>query len=193
MGTIFGLGFGVFSWFPDTLGFVKAKPPEFQQIVKRGSVTVKIYRTPSHGCDSFTLSYYQDGVRKRPTFPTYQKAKTEAEAVASRLGNTDSDILTLTSADRAAYLRARQILDAVGVPLEAAAAQFAAAKSALGDTPLSHAVEFYIKRHPTKIAPKRVQDVVAEFMAAKKADGVSNACAIAWASSRSSSGATSGR
>ena len=70
-------------------------------------------------------------------------------------------------------MRARQILDAVGVPLEAAAAQFAAAKSVLGDTPLSHAVEFYIKRHPTKIDPKRVQDVVAEFMAAKKADGAS--------------------
>ena len=149
------------------LGTVKAKPPEFPQIVKRGSVTVKIYRTPSHGCDSFTLSYYQDGVRKRPTFPTYKQAKVEAEAVASRLGNTDADILTLTSADRAAYLRARQILDAVGVPLEAAAAQFAAARAALGDTPLSHAVEFYITRHPTKIDPKRVQDVVAEFMAAK--------------------------
>jgi hypothetical protein len=58
--------------------------------------------------------------------------------------------LTLTSADRAAYLRARQLLDPLGVALETAAAQFADARKALADTPLSHAVEFYVKRHPTK-------------------------------------------
>ena len=53
--------------------------------VKRGSVSVKIYHTPSHGCDSFTLTYWQDGTRKRPTFPTFQKAKDEADAVVTRL------------------------------------------------------------------------------------------------------------
>jgi hypothetical protein len=26
--------------------------------VVRGSVTVKVYRTPSHGCESFTLLYH---------------------------------------------------------------------------------------------------------------------------------------
>ncbi len=144
---------------------------EFPQKVKRGSVIVKIYRTLSHGCDSFTLSYYQDGVRKRPTFPTYEQAKGEAEIIANRLGNSDADVLTLTSADRAAYLRARQLLDPLGVALEAAAAQFADARKALGDAPLSHAVEFYVKRHPTKIEPKAVTAVTAEFIEAKRADG----------------------
>ena len=81
---------------------------------------MKIYHTPSHGCDSFTLAYWQDGARKRPTFGTFEKAKDEAEAVATRLGNSDADVLTLTSADRAAYLRARQLLDGAGVPIEAA-------------------------------------------------------------------------
>jgi hypothetical protein len=41
--------------------------PKFPIVVKQGSVTVKIYRTPSRGCEAYTLSYYQDGVRKRPT------------------------------------------------------------------------------------------------------------------------------
>ena len=56
------------------------KKIEFPVTVKRGSVSVKIYRTPSHGCDSFTLSFYQDGVRKRPTFPSFQQAKDEADS-----------------------------------------------------------------------------------------------------------------
>lgn len=149
------------------------KKIKFPQKVKRGSVVVKIYRTPSHGCDSYTLSYYQDGVRKRPTFPDYDLAKAEAEMVACRLGNADADVLTLSSADRAAYLRARQLLDPVGVSLEAAAAQFAEVKKILGDTPLFQAAEYYVKRHPTKIQPKRVADVAEECLAAKRADGLS--------------------
>jgi len=145
----------------------------FPVTVKRGSVTVKIYRTPSHGCDSFTLSFYQDGVRKRPTFPSYQEAKDEADAVVNRLGNSDSDILTLTSADRAAYLRARQLLDPFGLAIETAAAQVADARKLLGDVPLAQAVEFYLKRHPVKLEFKPVQIVVAELLAAKQADGCS--------------------
>lgn len=50
--------------------------------VKRGSVSIKIYRTPSHGCESFTISDYLDGFRKRPTFPSFARAKEEAEAAA---------------------------------------------------------------------------------------------------------------
>ena len=146
----------------------------FPHEIKRGSVAVKIYRTPSHGCDSFTLSYWQDGVRKRPTFPTFEKAKDEAEAVAIWLCNADADVLTLTSADRAAYLRARQLLDGVCVPIESAAAQFAHAKQMLGDTPLSQAVEFYLKRHPTKIPPRAVADVIKDMLKAKEGDGLSD-------------------
>ena len=149
------------------------KKIEFPVTVKRGSVSVKIYRTPSHGCNSFTLSFYQDGVRKRPTFPTFQQAKDEADAVVNRLGNSDSDILTLTSADRAAYLRARQLLDPFGLAIETAAAQVADARKLLRDVPLIQAVEYYIKRHPAKQEFKPVKVVVAELLAAKRVDGCS--------------------
>lgn len=134
---------------------------------------MKIYRTPSHGCDSYTLAYWQDGVRKRPTFPTLEKAKDEADAVVTRLGNTDADVLTLTSADRAAYLRARQLLDEVDVPIESAAAQFAHAKRLLGNVALSQAVEFYVKRNPTQITQRVVKDVIEEMLKSKKGDGLS--------------------
>ena len=149
------------------------KKKAFPVVVKRGSVRVKIYLTPSHGCDSFTLSYYQDGVRKRPTFAAFETAKAEAEMVASKLSRTDADILTLTSADRAAYLRARQLLDPLQVSLETAAAQFAEARKQLVDVPLSQAVEFYLKRNPTEVERKRVVEVVQELLTAKERDGLS--------------------
>jgi len=61
--------------------------------VKKGSVTVKIYRTPSHGCDSFTLAYYRDGVRMRPTFPNFEAAKTDADDVVLKLASSNIDVL----------------------------------------------------------------------------------------------------
>jgi hypothetical protein len=98
------------------------KSTEFPQKVKRGSVIVKIYRTPSHGCDSYTLSYYQDGVRKRPAFPTLKRAREEAESIAGRLASTDSYTIKMSSADCASYSRARQLLDPLGIAIETAAA-----------------------------------------------------------------------
>lgn len=149
------------------------KTVKFPLLVKRGSVTVKIYRTPSRGSDAYTLAYYLDGIRKRPTFSDFEDAKLEAESIASRLSSKDSFSLVLTSADTAAYTRARQVLDPLGVAIETAAVQFAEARQRLGDVPLAHAVEFYRKRHPSKIEPKAVGAVVVEFMAAKQADGLS--------------------
>src|SRR5882672_7781846 len=116
----------------------------FPLTVSVGSVRVKIYSTPSHGSESFTLSYYQDGIRQRPTFADFDLAKKEAKIVASRLGSKDADVLALTSGDRAAYLRARELLGSVGVSIEAAVAQFVEAKKALGQVPLTRAVDYYL-------------------------------------------------
>ena len=60
----------------------------FVGVVRRGSVRVKIYFTPSRGCDAYTLSYWQDEVRKQPTFSDFKKAKTEAECVAFMEANS---------------------------------------------------------------------------------------------------------
>ena len=118
--------------------------PKFPIEIKRGSARVKIYFTPSKGCDSHTLSYWFNGQRKRQTFSDLAKAKQEAEKIASRLTRGDLDVLTLSSDDRASYLRAKNLLDVLDVPLEMAAADYAQARRALGATPLSEAVDFYL-------------------------------------------------
>lgn len=142
--------------------------------VSKGSVSVKIYRTPSHGSESFTLAYYQDGARKRPTFPTFKAAKAEADVVVLKLASSNIDVLHLTSADRAVYLRARELLDPLGVSLEVAAAEYAHIKRILGDTPPTTAAEYYKRKHPKEIEVKLVKNVVAELLAAKKADKCSD-------------------
>jgi integrase len=147
--------------------------PKFPIVVKQGSVTVKIYRTPTRGCDSYTLSYYQDGVRKRPTFTTLPAARNEANIIVGRLGNTDADVLTLTSADRSAYLRARQLLDPLGIHVENAAAEFVQAKQVLAEVPLLQAAEYYVKRHPARIPPRPVMAVAEEMLKFKESDGLS--------------------
>jgi hypothetical protein len=149
------------------------KKPTFPITLKRGSAVVKIYATPSKGYESYTLSYYSDGVRKRPTFAALDEARLEADTVLNRLTKGDLDTVTLTRAECAAFARARELLDPIGVALENAAAQFADATRRLGAVPVSRAVDFYLQRHPTEIKARPVQEVIEELIAAKRQDNLS--------------------
>jgi integrase len=137
------------------------------------SVSVKIYKTPRDGYGAFTVTYYQDGQRKRVLCNTIESALAEADDVIKLLGFKDVDVLELRSADKASYRRARELLDPLKVSLEVAAAQYAHRRTLLGDTPLSTAVEYYLRKHPSKIEHKPVPVVVGELLAAKLADGCS--------------------
>ena len=137
------------------------------------SVLFKIYKTPRQEYDAFTLVYYQESQRKRKLFSTFEAALAEADEVAKLLGSKDVDVLELRSADRAAYRRARELLDPLGISIEAAAATVAYCVKVLGDTPPSVAADYYARKHPSKIVGKTVPVVVKEFLEAKEADGCS--------------------
>lgn len=147
--------------------------PKFPYEVKRGSAMVKIYYTPTKGCDSFTLSYWVGGKRQRRTFSTFEKAKLEAEKAANQLTTGDLDVLTLKSQDRAAYLRSLKHLESVGVPIETATAEYAEVKKLLGGVSVTRAVEYYLQHHPAHIEPKLVSDLIQECLSAKEHDGLS--------------------
>lgn len=137
------------------------------------SVLFKIYKTPRQEYDAFTLVYYQDRERKRKLCSTFEAALAEADEVAKLLGSKDVDVLELRSADRAAYRRAREVLDPLGISIEVAAVQYAHMVKILGDTPPVTAAEYYARKHPSKIVAKTVPVVVKEFLEAKDADGCS--------------------
>lgn len=147
--------------------------PKFPVTVKRGHTIVKIYRTPSRGCDAYTVSYYLGAQRVRKTFADYGLATTEAETVANKLSTGEVNVLTLTSGDRLSYIRAIEALKPTGVPLEMAAMQFAEAYALLEGGSLVEAARFYVKRNPHRMPKKLVPDVVAEMIEAKTTDGVS--------------------
>ena len=137
------------------------------------SVLFKIYKTPRQEYDAYTLVYYQESERKRKLCSTFEAALAEADEVAKLLGSKDVDVLELRSADRAAYRRAREVLDPFGISVEVAAVQYAHMVKILGDTPPVTAAEYYARKHPSKIVGKTVPVVVKEFLEAKEADGCS--------------------
>jgi integrase len=147
--------------------------PAFPITVKRGNVRVKIYLTPSNGCAAHTVAYYFGGRRVRKVFADLDRAKLEAETVASSLCAGELDVLTLTNVDRSAYVRCRELLQPSGTPLELAVLQFAEAERILQGRSLVEAAKFFARQNPTGVASKRVPEVVAELLAARQSQGVS--------------------
>lgn len=146
---------------------------KFPITVRRGNVRVKVYLTPTHGCDAYTVAYYFGGKRQRRTFADLDLAKQEAEIVATRVSAGELDVLSLTSDDRTAYVRSMALLKPTGTPLEMAVMQFTEAAKILNGASLVEAARFYAKHHSSQIVARRVPEVVAELLKAKEADGLS--------------------
>ena len=58
----------------------------------------------------YTVAYYQGTKRVRKKFSDLAEAKREAELIAVKLANFEGEVLKLTGADRADYIRAMQKL-----------------------------------------------------------------------------------
>jgi len=136
--------------------------------VQRGSVFVKIYSRRKQDRTYFQLSDYSEGRRRLRSFASLKKAKKEATNVAKKISLGEAAALSLTNKDRAAYVRARQNLRPTGVPLEIATLHYAEAFKILGGDKLIEAAKFFASRGMGKLARKTVQDVVKEFLAAKR-------------------------
>ncbi len=143
---------------------------KFPFIVKRGSVSAKIYRTPtSNGYDSFTLAYWQDKTRKREVLSDLEQAKRRAREVVGSLAKGEIEAADVSSQDRAAFFRATALLAPTRVSLESACREYAESFKVLGGVSILQAARDYAKRHTPETTAKTVQEVVAEFLAAKRA------------------------
>lgn len=141
--------------------------------VKVGNVAVRIYRGQTRGYPYFQVADFSSGKRKFVTFSDEQEARDKAQEIALKLNSGQVDVLTMTSADRASFVRASELLQPTGIPVELAAAEFAEAKLKLGGRSLVEAVNFFVRHNPASLPRKTVAEVVAELVAAKTADGVS--------------------
>ena len=148
------------------------KTPDVPKVIKRGSVSVTIYKTPSKGYPLYVLAYYQDGRRKREYNADYQMLLNRANEVLDDLIEARPvEAGALNSVERSEFMRAKAIVGKINQPLDVVARHYAEAVKVLGSDLVIEAAREYTKRHPNKLPPIKVADLVAEFLAEKKKQG----------------------
>ena len=147
------------------------KAESFPLVIRAGSSTVKVYRDRKPSGEYFRVVYYLGGIRRRLNFRDLDSAKTEAAAKAAQLARGDVDAVQLTGKDRLAYGRALDAVKDFGIPLDAAAIEYAEARKILGGHPLADAARFFMRHHGRGLAGKPVAEAVAAFIDAKRAEG----------------------
>jgi integrase len=160
------------------------KRKRWPEVVRIGSAQALIYRTRerkivgrrSRSYERFTVTYYRtDGVRQircRRSFSSLQDARFEAGRAATAIANGEADILKLTSADRATYLRAADALRPLGIPLHVAIEEYVEARRHAGAGLIAAAKE-HGRRHAIANVDKSIGETVKEILAAKQQDEMS--------------------
>jgi len=160
------------------------KRKRWPEVVRIGSAQALIYRTRerkivgrrSRSYERFTVTYYRtDGVKQircRRSFSRLQDARFEAGRAATAIANGEADILKLTSADRATYLRAMDALRPLGIPLHVAIEEYVEARQHAGAGLIAAAKE-HGRRHAIATIRKSIAETVKEILEAKKQDGMS--------------------
>lgn len=148
------------------------KNEKYPKAVTVGSVSVKLYRTPTKGYDSFTVVYYDaDRRQHRRTFSDPVTAEQEAEVIAAQLARGEQRPCVVGDRTRYMLERALEHLRPTGVALDEAAAQFAAAMKHLKNATIVEAAKFYATRHGDEINRKPVREIVDELVAMKEQKG----------------------
>src|SRR6266516_4919937 len=160
------------------------KRKRWPEVVRIGSAQALIYRTRerklvgrrSRSYERFTVTYYRtDGVKQircRKSYSSLQDARFEAGRAATAIANGEADILKLTSADRATYLRAMDALRPLGIPLHVAIEEHVEARQHAGAGLIAAAKE-HGRRHAIATVRKSIAEAVKEILEAKKQDGMS--------------------
>jgi integrase len=148
-------------------------PGEWPIVIKRGSATAKIFRTPENGRDRFTVEWYEGPARKRLTRVDLAEARAEAKNIADTLNAGRGAALELSGADRDAYVAAVRQLKPLDVPLNVAIAEYVKARQY--NVPIVEAAKTYAESHNAKLPDKTIEEVYQEMLKAKRHDGASEA------------------
>lgn len=155
------------------------KKPKFPVIVTKPGVTARIRKTSQiqNGAKYplFVVDYHLLVRRKREARTNFDEARQVALTACRRIASGEQASLTLTNDDQMIYQRAKEALALVGVPLDVAATDYAAAVKLLptGAT-LKEAVEFFRVRNPAALEKRTVRQVANEILAVTRAAKLSN-------------------
>ena len=149
-----------------------ARRPSFD--VKRDSVRVHVRFSPQkigrYWYESWIVEYSFRGKRIRERCSTERKAKTCADAAATKLAHGQMEALELRGADRRIYLAASAHLKPLKIRLDVAAREYADAKKVVKNADLRTVAHFYQKFGRTQIKPITVPELVKEMTTALELD-----------------------
>lgn len=120
--------------------------------------------------ESWRLTYYADGVRKRKRFPTRSEADAEAMRLNAAFASTESFRLLVTPEQAASVARAEQLLNPLGVSLEVCAADYAQANKLAPGVSMARLAEHWNQTRSVARS-KPIPEAVKEFLRAKAQDG----------------------
>lgn len=122
----------------------------------RGSTTVKIYRVKNRGTEIFMVTWFVGGKRLRKNYADEKTARREAVGLVDKLSRGQAQAISLTGADRDAYVQAQQELAPLGIPLYSTVRDYATAAKLLNGKPLVSAVQFFLSHGHQDLAEKGV-------------------------------------
>ena len=143
------------------------------QHAKAGSVTVKIYRGQNRGQPMFTVAWMVGERRFRRNFADEKRAVRFAKTQAKELSAGRVDASCISTTEAAEYREAQRRLREKA-PIHVAAGEYASALERLGEAgSLAQAVKFFLHNSMRPDMTRTLAEVVAEFIGAKQANGLS--------------------
>jgi hypothetical protein len=143
-----------------------ARPRKFPQTLRRDSISVSIYKTKTNDYETFTVSYYDAGKRRRIVRGSYEEAKKEADLRLTQLAAGLTSDKQLHGDDRAAYLAALAKLKPLGLSLSEAMLEYTQARKTLdGRGSLSEAVRFFMAHASVTVQDISVQEAYERYLA----------------------------
>ena len=149
------------------------KKTEFPKVVRVGQTKATIYKTPSHGCDSYTVVWYVGAVRNRKAFAELELAEAHAQSQVNSLSLGEAEIIRLSGEERLAYVRAREAVKEFGLALDTAASEYRDAKRLIRGRSLVEVARYYAAQRLLDLPAKTVTEVYQEMLQTKRSEGLS--------------------
>ena len=134
-----------------------------------------LHDEPQGWIPEFSLSWKEGGQRKTPPpSPVMDEARLIAQQITVRLTNGWTTGDEATNRDIDLLRHCENLAAGFGVTLTAAMDEWASARKAAGEIPLSDAVRFYRANRADLVAVRTTVQVAAEFVASRQSSGVSD-------------------
>ena len=146
---------------------------EFPKVIRVGQTKATIYLTPTNGCDSYTVVWYEGPVRRRKTFADAGLAEIHANSQVNNLSNGETRAAKLSGEECLEYVRARNSITGYALSLDTAMSEYREAKGILKGGSLVEAARYYASKKVMDIPAKPVKEVVEEMLTAKRGEGCS--------------------